>query len=347
LHQDYPNYEVIIVTASAHDLSIPVVQSLLARTPKRQVKFVTAGVSEGRGEKVNNLIQAISQVHSQSEVFVFTDSDSRAHSRWLRELIAPLRDQEVGVATGYRWFFPKRGNFASVLRSAWNGSIATLLGNHDHNFAWGGSMAVRRATFERVRVLDYWNCSISDDYSLTRAIRDAKLKIRYEPRCLIAAHGDCNWSELLEWSTRQILITKIYCRRLWQLAFVSQFPFLIGWWWGIGQLGVAVWTVSGRTSLIDPTLPIRFSHLGVAMGVIYLFGVFRGLLRMKTINLIFPGQRAAINRLWWGYMLLAPLVSTLTAYNLIVSMFTSRLNWRGVCYELRSAGEVRVIDQRQ
>ena len=84
-------------------------------------------------------------------------------------------------------------------------------------------------------------------------------------------------------------------------------------------------------------------RLGVIMGVIYLLGVIRGFLRMQTIKLVRAGDGAAINRFWWGYLLLAPLVSTLTAYNLISSMLTSRLEWRGVHYEIRSASEVRVI----
>lgn len=342
LCQEYPDYEVIFVTASASDPSVPLLHSLAAKAPERKVKFVTAGVSKERGEKVNNLIQAVGQAAGESVVYAFTDSDSRVPSSWLRQLVSPLRDEGVGACTGYRWFFPARGNFASVLRSAWNGSIATLLRDHDHNFAWGGSMAIRRATFERAQVLRYWKHSISDDYSLTRALKDTGLKIHYEPRCLTASHGDCNWRELLEWSTRQILITKFYSRRLWQLAFVSQFPFLAGWWGGLGGLIVGFrqfWGQStGRSSSTS-----QWWQLGVMIGIIYLFGVLRGLWRLRAVNLIFPDERHTINRFWWGYTLLAPLVSTLTGYNLLLSLLTSTLEWRGVRYELKSDEEVRVV----
>ena len=343
LEQEYPDYEVVFVTASPNDLAIPLLRSLAEKLPARRTKFVTAGVCDQRGEKVNNLIQAIGHADTRSQVFVFTDSDSRPPSSWLKDLTSPLRNEQLGVSTGYRWLFPTRGNFASVLRSAWNGSIATLLGDHDHNFAWGGSMAIRRATFEQGRVLAYWKNSISDDYSLTRAMKDAKLKIHYEPRCLIASHGDCGWHELLEWSTRQILLTKIYSRRLWQLAFASQLPFLIGWWWGAGQVAFSAWRTFTAESTRQPMMAAQVRRLGVIMGVIYLLGVIRGFLRMQTIKLVRAGDGAAINRFWWGYLLLAPLVSTLTAYNLISSMLTSRLEWRGVHYEIRSASEVRVI----
>jgi ceramide glucosyltransferase len=342
LNQEYPDYEVIFVTASAADPAVPLLRSLATRAPQRRVKFVTAGVSEERGEKVHNLIQAVGKIAAESVVYVFTDSDSRASSHWLRDLVSPLRDESVGACTGYRWFFPVRGNFASVMRSAWNGSIATLLGDHNHNFAWGGSTAIRRTTFQRTQVLRYWKRSISDDYSLTRALKTAGLKIYYEPRCLVASYGDCSWSELLEWSTRQILITKIYSRRLWQLAFASQLPFLAGWWWGSGALllgfgGFRAASTDGHGSAGG------LWQLGVMVGLIYLFGAVRGSWRLRAVNLIFRDRRHVVNRFWWGYVLLAPLVSTLTGYNLLVSLITSTVEWRGIRYEVKSADEVRVV----
>ncbi len=344
LTQNYPNYEVILVTATSEDPSLPLLHNLAAGCSKTKIKFVTAGLSSGRGEKVNNLIQAVAQVDGGSEVLVFTDSDSRPHSSWLRDLVAPLQQEKIGVSTGYRWFFPSIGNFASVLRSAWNGSIATLLGNHDHNFSWGGSMAVKREIFDRVRVLEYWKHSVSDDYSLTRAIREAGLKIHYEPRCLVASHGDCNLRELLEWSTRQIIITRVYSPKLWKLALAAQIPFVVTWWWAVGQFTVIGWKIlvaqGGTESLL---LMNQLQYLGSFAGLVLLMGSIRGYLRLRAVGLIRPEGQPNLRRFWWGYMLLAPLVSSLMAYNLVASCLTSTIKWRNVRYELKSASQVRVI----
>src|SRR5262249_32811038 len=103
LHQDYPHYQGIFVTASEGDPAARVLRSLAAKAPHRKVKVLTAGVSEERGEKVHNLIQATGKIAPESVVHVFTDSDSRAPSDWLRELVAPLQDQSVGACTGYLW----------------------------------------------------------------------------------------------------------------------------------------------------------------------------------------------------------------------------------------------------
>jgi cellulose synthase/poly-beta-1,6-N-acetylglucosamine synthase-like glycosyltransferase len=247
--QVYPFFEVLIVTATEADDAVEPLRHLAAKFPGHRIRFVTAGLSPDRGEKVHNLIQALAHVDPASDVLVFTDSDSRPHLCWLQELVAPLRNENVGLSTGYRWYYPTRGNLASVIRSAWNGSIATLLGNHNHNFAWGGSMAIRKTTFHSARVLDYWQRSISDDYSMTRALKDAKLRIHYEPRCLIGSHGCCGWGELLEWSTRQMILTKVYSRKFWQLAFVSQWTFSSGLVVGAGGCCGYVPTETGK--LVD------------------------------------------------------------------------------------------------
>jgi cellulose synthase/poly-beta-1,6-N-acetylglucosamine synthase-like glycosyltransferase len=344
LSQEYPDFEVVFVTATSDDPSIPSLRKVAAAFPQLRTNFVVAGWSNERGEKVNNLIQAVSHADVRSEVFVFTDSDARPRETWLRDLISPLREEQVGVSTGYRWLFPFRGNLASVLCSAWNASVVTVLGNHALNFAWGGSMAIRRTTFEGARVLAHWKHSISDDYSLARAVKKARLKIHYEPRCLIASHGSCGWRELLQWSTRQIIITKVYWRRLWELALVSHFIFVTGWWWVFGQFTLAVWQSLTAGDIPPPMRPDSpLHHYGTIISIIFFLGALRGFLRTEAVKLIQARDRDQIQQFWWAYTLLSPIVSTLTAYNLAVSLLTSSLEWRGVRYELKSADEVRVI----
>ena len=340
--QVYPFFEVLIVTATDIDAAVEPLRRLAEKFPGHKIRFVTAGFSTDRGEKVHNLIQAVAQVDPASEVFVFTDSDSRPHLCWLQDLVAPLRNEEVGVSTGYRWYYPTSGNLASVIRSAWNGSIATLLGNHNHNFAWGGSMAIRKTTFHRARVLDYWQRSISDDYSMTRALKDAKLRIHYEPRCLIGSYGRCGWSELFEWSTRQMILTKVYSRKLWRLALVSQWTFSLVWWWALAGVMVALlprlegsWTLGVWSGGIK--------KYALLTGLLFLFGAIRGWYRTRTIQHVRPERADDIQTFWWGYVLLFPLASTLTAYNLARSALTSSIEWRGVRYEFGSAQELRVI----
>jgi cellulose synthase/poly-beta-1,6-N-acetylglucosamine synthase-like glycosyltransferase len=342
LEQDYPGYGILFSVASESDPAYPLLADLSAhaaplkaRNPGlRAVKMVIAGHASGRGEKVNNLLAALRQVPPATEVLVFADADARPRTDWLRSLIAPLADPKVTVSTGIRWYLPGR-SAASRLRAAWDTSIATMLGEHRRNFAWGGSMAVRRADFERLRVAErYWTASVSDDYGLTRAVRDAGGWIRFEPRCLVASADEIEFGDFLRWSNRQIIITRVYAPHYWHWGLASYMLFcstcLLG-------LGAAI-----------PTQPLSDRLLVLAMlAAIFMLGIGKARLRTRVAATIFPeeakllGKRGSSYWRWW------PLVPWWMLLNFVTAGLTNRIEWRGVKYQLRSASEVRVLSREE
>ena len=153
--QKYPAYEIVLVRDRADDSSLSVVEEIRKaadaseRVPSR---VVIAGDALDCGQKVHNLRIAVSQLDPRNEILVFVDTDTRPRSDWLRSLVAPLADESVGAASGYRWFIPEQGGLASHLRSVWNASIASALGEReDKNFCWGGSTAIRKSTFDKLQ----------------------------------------------------------------------------------------------------------------------------------------------------------------------------------------------------
>src|ERR1041384_1140226 len=171
-HQEYPQYEIIFVTDSAEDPALPLVHDLLdsEKSPAiRKAQIVVAGKANDSGQKVHNLIVAVEKADTASQAFVFVDTDARPKANWVRSLVAPLGDNGLGAATGYRWFIPQQGGFASTLRSVWNASIASALGaDARKNFCWGGSTAVLRSTFARLEIANHWGGPVSDDFTSHR-----------------------------------------------------------------------------------------------------------------------------------------------------------------------------------
>ena len=333
--QQYPAFEIIFVTDSADDPSLEVINELrneFENSTQLRSRTVVAGSAVDCGQKVHNLRAAILEADPLSDAFVFVDSDARPCVNWLRSLVAPLENGEIGAATGYRWFIPKHGGFASNMRSVWNASIASALGERgDRNFCWGGSTAILRMTFERLDMRDQWRGALSDDFAMTRALQGVKLPIHFVPACLTAAADDCGIAELLEFTTRQLKITRVYAPHLWKAVLIGSTLFVSVFFGGLTLAAVrAFW---GR--------PFAYT-LGLLV-VIFVLGTWKSLLRLRAVRIAVAGYDARDNKAALSHLLLWPLASALYLYNGICASFSRRIHWRGITYELKSPTETVIM----
>ncbi len=333
--QAFPNYELLVVTDRADDESVPVIEEILKSEGsgggRVSARLVIAGETVDCGQKVHNLRTAVVQVDPRCEVLVFVDSDARPHSDWLRSLVAPLANEHLGAATGYRWFISEPG-FASQLRSVWNASIASALGEReDKNFCWGGSTAIRRATFERLKVSERWRGTVSDDFTLTTVLQEAKLAIHFVPACLVASFGHCSANELLEFTNRQLKITRVYAAHLWKPVLVGSLLFCTVFFGGLAL-------VMTRAFL---QLPFMFS-LALLL-LIYVLGAAKAYVRLQAIAVPMAGHRKKLVRSLPAHLILWPLASALYLCNAAAAAFSRRISWRGITYELKSATDAVII----
>jgi len=326
LEQDYPRYEIQFVFDNPQDPCLPLVNDLGA-------KIVVSGPATNTGQKVHNLIVAVKEIDPRCEVIVFVDTDARPSRDWLRQLVAPLADEKLGASTGYRWFVPQTG-FASRLRGVWNASVASALGaDTTKNFCWGGSTAIRRSTFEKLHVVDHWRGTVSDDFTLTRVLKEAKLPIHFTPHCLVPSVGDCGWHELIEFTTRQIKITRVYAPHLWLPLLLGSALFAIAFFGGIVLLGVRVF--SGQSYW----LVLSF------LTVIFALGAAKGFIRWRAVGIPLHGYRSALRRDLVAHIFLWPFASLLYLYNAIAAAFSRRITWRGITYNLPSPNEAVIISR--
>ena len=318
LEQDYPRYEVLFVFDRADDPAIQVI----GRGSSRIARTIIAGPATDSGQKVHNLRVAVTEIDPQSEVLVFVDTDARPAKDWLKHLVAPLADETLGASTGYRWFVPSRGGIASRLRGVWNASVASALGSDTaKNFCWGGSTAIRRTTFEKLNVSERWRGTVSDDFTITRVLKEAKLPIHFTPHCLVPSAGDCDFKELLEFTTRQIKITRVYASHLW-------LPLLLG------SALFAIVFIGGFIMLILSTSIV----LLLALLIIFTLGATKSFIRWRAVN-------STLNRDLLAHIFLWPFASLLYLYNAIIAGFSQRITWRGITYELKSPTEAVIISR--
>jgi cellulose synthase/poly-beta-1,6-N-acetylglucosamine synthase-like glycosyltransferase len=330
--QNYPAFEVVFVTDRAGDPSLGVfneVSQIYDHSAGVSARVVIAGAARDCGQKVHNLRSAVAEVDPRSEVLVFVDTDARPHPTWLQSLIAPLVDPELGATTGYRWFVPLNGGFASQLRSVWNAAIASALGKHaDRNFCWGGSTAIRKETFAKLKISEHWRGSVSDDFTLTRILQEARLPIHFVPACLVASPGDCDWGELLEFTNRQLKITRVYAPHLWRPLLIGSFLFCVVFFGGAAL-------VIARAFLHLPyALPLAL------LALIYALGAAKSWVRLHAVARALP---VSFGKSLPAQLLLWPFASALYLCNAVVAAGSRRIKWRGITYELKSATEAVII----
>lgn len=329
---NHQNYEVFFALASETDPAHTLVKRV-ASTSRVSAHVVIAGKPENCSEKVNNLRVAVEQLPPEFEVLVFADSDGRPGKSWLHHLVAPLSDSRIGATTTMRWFIPNNNSLPTALLAAWNAAVVTMLGARQKNFCWGGGTAIRRAIFEQIGMLDVWQNSFSDDYSLTNAIERTGRQIVFLPECLTPSYIQTDFPALMEFTTRQVRITRVYRPQTWAMAFVTHALYCLTLLLGI--ICALQLTLASRPAF----------HVTTLLVLPILLAAIRGALRVIGVTEALPTFRSQIMAQSWIYMLLAVFVPFIYLANFISSLFGRRLRWRGIEYELISADQTRVLSR--
>ncbi len=307
--QDYPDFKIFFIVDSDRDPVLPILQEFASS------EILMAGKAKDSGQKVHNLQYAIDQLSSDYEVFAFVDSDCSVKTDWLRNLVSRLLQEPAHAATGYRWFTNSK-NFGSVLRAAWNSSILTLYKeNSKENFAWGGATAIFREAFQISRVKDFWKGSLSDDYSLTKAMQCSKRRVNFVPGALTFTHDSIRLVDFLRWSFRQLLITRIYYPRLWIAAFIFH------------SLWIA-WIGSGFF------FPVYFWPSFLALQLIQ---SLKADIRCSCVAAV----REVSMRQRIYFWMIGPVVGLCNFAILLSTIFTRKITWRSIEYIL--SGQDRLI----
>ena len=330
---EYPNYEIYFSLATSLDPALKIIERVKAASA-RPVHIVIAGPPEDCGEKVYNLRRAIEALPEKFEVVVFADSDVRLPRGWLGKLIAPLQDPRIGATTAYRWLIPSgtgAASFASAMASAWNASVATMLGKPRENFCWGGGTAIRKKTFDDAQVLDAWRGAVSDDFALTSALEQAGKTIVYCPECLAPTVHPWTGEQLIEFTNRQILITRVYSPKRWTMGAIAHLSYCV-------TLLYAIVVIFGVMFEGDP-----WGQLALIALVIPLLSAMKGVLRTIAVNELLPEWKGKLREWGWVWPVLAPVVPFLYSWNFLMSLTTKRIRWRGIRYELVSPSVTRIL----
>jgi len=334
LRQTYPSYRLLVVADDPADPAADQVRAIASESQRVPVSVVVSETTDLPG-KVNAVRSGLRHLAPTDEVVIFADSDIRPAPDWLRQLVQPLADSTVGVATGFRWYMPSTPTFWSLVRSEWNAVSANVLFDPRRAFAWGGSCAVRRDNLRTFRLEDRWRRVLSDDLVLSQAVRDAGLKIAYVPAALVPTLEGASRATCLEWCLRQMMMATLY------LPIVRRYA----------AAAFAVFdgsVILGLASLIL-TAALGLSYL--VPGILFLaplpVAVAKASLRRRALFSAAPSVAMAWHVSPWRAAIAALSVPWVMVWGLVHTRRQTSVRWRGHAYDVRDPQGIRLLDSRR
>ncbi|HKQ74935.1 MAG TPA: bacteriohopanetetrol glucosamine biosynthesis glycosyltransferase HpnI [Blastocatellia bacterium] len=166
--QDYPQYQIIFGVRDESDPATPIIRSVIADYPERDIELVISSNEFGHNAKVSNLQNMYAK--AKHDVLLIADSDICVEADYLRRVVAPLRRPEVGMVTClYRGTRAK--TFAGLLEnigfsSTFGPDVCSARALQGVKFAFGSTIAMRRELLERAGGFRAQADFLADDFHL-------------------------------------------------------------------------------------------------------------------------------------------------------------------------------------
>ena len=179
--QDYPEYEIIFGVSDPADPAMQLVERLKREFPQRAIRVMICAQNLGSNTKVSNLAQMLPQ--AKYEYILVNDSDIRVQSDYLRRVIAPLADPQVGLVTCLYRGVPNR-TLGSRLESLGistdfaAGVLAARQLEGGIRFGLGSTLAFRRRDLEAIGGFEALADYLADDYEIGRRIAQRGLLVK-------------------------------------------------------------------------------------------------------------------------------------------------------------------------
>ncbi len=182
--QDYPDFQVVFSVQELDDPAVPLLRQLETEFGAERVTVAVENRRVGTNGKINNLIGALK--HAKHDYLVISDSDVRLEPDYLKTIMAPLADPDVGcVCTLYKaacagkWYEKME---LLTLNADFMASVVFAHITGASKFCLGASAALHRTMLERIGGLEALADYLVEDYEMGRRIWNSGRKIAIVPR---------------------------------------------------------------------------------------------------------------------------------------------------------------------
>jgi ceramide glucosyltransferase len=284
---DYPGYEILFGVRDPSDPAVADIRRLQAEFPQRDIQLVLTSRDAPNGKVA--VLTELARL-ARHPILLVNDSDIVVQPDYLRRVVAPLDDPQIGMVTClYRacaesW--PGRWEAIGIATEfAPSVLVAPLVGVD--GFALGSTMVFRAVQLEAIGGFAALESYLADDYQLGTHIARLGYRVVLSPVVVATNLAGASWSEVwrhqLRWS-RTIRVSRragYYGYLATQAAFWSVVAAAAGHWWialAVLSERLAAGLVVGRGVLGDRQVS-RYWYLmplrdlwGFAVWVAGLFG---------------------------------------------------------------------------
>ncbi|MCA9230818.1 MAG: glycosyltransferase family 2 protein [Planctomycetales bacterium] len=209
LGQDYPDFDIRVIIDHEGDPTHPIVQRAVEAAGATNVAVEV--LQQKRPDcslKCSSLLQVVQSLDDSYEFVAQLDADTIAHPTWLRELATALQDEQVGAATGNRWYMPGKPSVGALVRYTWN--AAAIVQMYWYHVAWGGTLAVKTRVFRETDVLEKWGQAFCEDTMLFGVLKRVGLRVAFVPSLMMINRESCDLGGFFRWVRRQLLTARLY-----------------------------------------------------------------------------------------------------------------------------------------
>ncbi len=330
--QRYADYRVLCLLDNADDPAVRVLGDLEIDSDDRFQIVVAENPSGQCSLKCHSLLVALKHVDPGREVVALVDSDCVVDADWLSDLVAPLQQPGVAIATGNRWFTPVESGLGTLIRYLWH--VAASVQMYVYRIPWGGSVAFRREFVEQAGLPETWSRSLFEDTLLGPLAKKLGHSVFVNPRILVPTRESIDSRGAFVWIRRQLLNMRLYHPAFWlavvhclgtaAILMAAILSVVICW-----QL--QLWALAG---VMATALAAYLAFYLIVLG--WLENVAGDVLRQRHARLprllpVSPAMLVAIAMTQVVYP-----IATLGA------LLMRRVRWRGIDYEIQGPFQIRM-----
>ncbi|HTT64232.1 MAG TPA: glycosyltransferase [Bryobacteraceae bacterium] len=314
--QDYPEYEIVFCVDGPRDPVLPVIEKLIREFPDRRIRVLYGSGRVATNDKVAKLARMAGE--AAYEVVVVSDSDVRVQPDYLRRVVAPLADPDVGAVTCF--YVPAdEPTFADRLQSMgmfsdFYAGILVAWQLDGVKFALGPTIATTRTRLAEFGGYEALENRPADDLLVGRLIAERGHSVELLRYSVLAVADYQSMSDLIHKRLRWIVVMRHM--RPW------------------GHLGL----------LLTQGLPWSLAAIAIHPTVAVAAGYFGTYLALRFLMTWMIGTWGLRQKRLWRKMAVIPLWDGLAFCIWLASFARRSIRWRGSDYLLRDGRLVPVAE---